>query len=186
MRSFFTALIALAAFGLNGTFAVASPVDDVTQAQNAFLAVRSVHFDISTRDGKHISIGMIKPDRYSGILVNNTRAIIIGSTVWVMRNGKWQVDASARGSSGDYLESARMPLDGRPAHQYAVADLGASNVGGSPARHYRLTRAGSSAVKELWVGPNHMLLRLQNTTSRGTSVVLYSQYNSVPPINPPM
>jgi outer membrane lipoprotein-sorting protein len=186
MRFLLTVSLAVLVAVLCSSFALADPASDLAQMQASFASIRSVHFDITTRDNKHISIDMVKPDRYRGTLVNSTQVVIIGSTTWIMKNGHWQVDPSATGAKGDYLQAARTPLNGHPASEYTVVDLGQSNVGSATARHYRVTRAGSQMVDNVWVGANHLPLRVQHTEPRGTTVILFSQYNSVPPINPPM
>lgn len=186
MRFFRTASIAVLATVFCGTFAAADPVGDLSQMQSSFGTIQSVHFDITTRDNKHISMDMIRPDRYRGTLIDNTSVVIIGSTTWVKKNGHWQTDARAHGASGDYLQDARTPLNGRPANEYHVAYIGASSVGSTPAQHYRVTRSGSGIVDDVWVGGNHLPLKVQDTQPRGTTVILYSQYNAVPAINSPM
>ncbi|HEV3153483.1 MAG TPA: hypothetical protein VGZ02_06755 [Candidatus Baltobacteraceae bacterium] len=186
MRLFFSVLLA----GIVSTVCVAQgladPVSDLAQMQASFGAVHSMHFDIVRRDGRRMSIDMIKPDRYRGMLAGGVQAVIIGSTTWTSNSGHWGVDPKAKGASGEYLQNARTPLNGEPARDFTVVYLGPSNVGGIPVQHYRATRRGSAVVDELWVGANHLPLKVMHEIPQGTTTILYSQYNNVAPINRPV
>jgi hypothetical protein len=166
--------------------ALADPVGELTQMQTAFSAVRSVHFDITTRDRKSISIDMIRPDRYRGSLVGGVHVIIIGSNMWMVQNGRWNKLSGTRNAGGDYLQNARTPLNGRPAREYRVFDAGPSSVNGVPAHHYRATRPGDTRVDDIWIGANHLPLQVLHVDPQGTTTILYSRFNAILPINPPM
>lgn len=186
LRSAFLAA-AVAALAAAPILAQASPASDLNQAWRSFGKVKSYHADVKTANNRNISMDFIVPDKMHLTMPEGMQMIRIDSDVWVYREGSWMKLPVAMPQMGAMTDSARtMGMNGKP-DDYSITYLGPAVVNGTAAQHYRVARKDNSTKPvEIWIGANHLPLQIATQGDNGQTTVLYSNYNAVPDITPPM
>lgn len=184
-----TAFMALISFAAAPIFAQASPLSDVGQAWRTFGTVKSFHADIKMPNDRTISLDEIVPDKMHVTLPQGMQMIRINSDQWIYREGSWMKIPMAMPQAGAIADNARtMGMKGRPeADSYSITYLGTAAVNGMTTQHYRLARKDNATKPvEMWIGTNHLPVQVVAQTDNGPMTILYSHYNAIPDITPPM
>lgn len=186
LRSFVIG-VAAAAIAVAPNIAQASPASDLSAAWRAFGHVKSYHADVKTANNRNISMDVIVPEKMHLTMPQGMQMIRINSDVWVYREGSWMKLPVAMPQMGAMTDGARnMGMKGSP-DDYSVTYLGAAVVNGTAAQHYRVARKDNSTKPvEIWIGANHLPLQISAQGDDGLTTILYSSYNAVPDITPPM
>jgi outer membrane lipoprotein-sorting protein len=180
---------ALAVTGFAPVAAQANPTSDLAQVWRTFATVKSFHAAMKMPGNRNVSLDMIVPNKMHVTMPEGMQMIRINSDAWIYRQGSWTKLPVAMPQMGAMTEGARnMGLNGKPdADDYTVSYLGPAVVNGTPAQHYRVARKDNSTKPiEMWVGPNHLPLQVVSQTDSGPMTILYSNYNRVADITPPM
>lgn len=186
MRLTFASLL-LAISGLLVAPAAADPTSDLVQMQQAFAAAKSWHADMKTPQGKSIAIDMILPDKIHETMFNGMQVIMIGSDVWINPGSRWMKMPMVMPQMKTMIDSARnASLSGQTVKDYTVTDLGAAMLNGVPTHHYRVVSNKEKIPVEMWVGADHLPLQIQTKTEQGVTTIVYSKFNEVADIAPPM
>lgn len=183
------AVAALLSFAAAPIFAQANPLGDVNQAWRTFGTVKSFHAEIKMPNNRTISLDEIVPDKMHVTLPQGMQMIRINADQWIYREGSWMKIPMALPQAGAIADSARaMGIKGSPdADSYSVTYLGAAVVNGMTTHHYRIARKDNSAKPtEMWIGSNHLPVQVTAQTDDGPMTILYSKYNAIPDITPPM
>jgi hypothetical protein len=135
-----------------------------------------------------MTMDMILPNTIHATMPQGMEMIAIGSTTWIKTGGAWQKLPMAMPQIGMMADSARnMGMKGKPdSDDYTIEYLGAAMLGSTPAQHYRMISKSSKTPVEMWVGANHLPLQVQTQSNEGPVTIVYSKYNAVAPIAPPM
>ena len=162
--------------------AMPSPLDPMAKA---FANVKSVHADIKTSHGT-VGIDMIMPDRFHETMYNGMQVIMIGSDMWMNQGGKWTKMPFTIPQMRTMVDMAKN--NGAASHpsDYTLTFLGPAVVNGVPSKHYRLVPKSNAQPLEMWVGANNLPVQVETPGKDGPIYILYSQYNAVPAITPPM
>lgn len=170
------------------TPALANPGGDFLQAWRNFGGLKSYHAEMKMPD-RSISLDQVVPDKMHVTTSDGMQMIRIHSDMWIYRGGSWMKIPVAMPQMGALGESARtMGMRGRPdSDNYTVTYLGPAAVNGAPAQHYRIAaKDNSSRPVEIWIGSNHLPLEVLTQMNTGPMTILYSKYDAVPDITPPM
>lgn len=170
-------------------FAQANPTSDLVTAWRTFGTVKSFHADMKMPDNRNLSLDMIVPDKMHATMPQGMQMIRIGSDIWMYRAGSWMKLPVSMPQMGAMSDSARtMGMQTKPEpDKYTITYLGPAAVNGTPAQHYRIVRKDNSVKPmEMYIGPNHLPLEVVTQTENGPMTILYSEYNAVPDITPPM
>ncbi len=182
MRVFAISLIA-ALMALTSA-ALADPTADLVAMEQSFSSVKSLHADITTEKGQHISIDMIMPDKFRESMPGGMEAVIIGTDAWMHVNGNWIKMPGTMPANRMGVRTAGIGAN-KPS-DYTITDMGSSPLGGTPAEKYHLVNTKTNDVVDLWVGKDHLPLQAVVPSAKGgTTSIVYSEYNSVPDITPP-
>ena len=173
--------------GLLAAPAAADPTSDLAQMEKAFASVKSWHADMKMPQGKSISIDMIMPDKIHETMFNGMQMIMIGSDAWMNPSGRWMKLPMVMAPMRAMIDSARSAsLNGEAIKDYTITDLGLAVVDGVPTHHYRVVSNRTKAPVEIWVGTNHLPAQIQVSSAQGPMTIVYSKYNEVAGITPPM
>lgn len=181
----FSSLLAVLAIVIGPGAALADPTADLAQMQQAWSAVKSVHVDMKTSDGKTIGIDMILPDKFHETLPNNVQMIFIGPDVWMNMGSKWMKMPMTMPSMKTWTTWAKENGMTGAAKDYTATDLGPATLGTIPAEHYKLVSKTDNKTTEMWVGKDHLPIQVFVPNGKESMTVNYSEYNSVPDIAPP-
>ena len=186
MRRLFVPLL-LAISGLLVAPAAADPTSDLVQMQQAFAGVKSWHADMKVSQGKSIAIDMILPDKIHETMFNGMQVIMIGSDAWMNPGSRWMKMPMVVPSMKTMIDNARSAsLSGQTVKDYTVTDLGPAMLDGVPTHHYRVVSNKTKTPVEMWVGTNHLPVQIQVKSGQELSTIVYSKYNEVADITPPM
>lgn len=181
--------VAAAAIALGApVFARANPSSDVVQAWRAFGHVKSYHTDMKT-NSRTMSVDIIVPNKMHATMSEGMQMIRINADAWIYREGSWMKLPAAMPQTGAMADNARtMGMKSNPnPDAYTITYLGPAAVNGTAAQHYRIVRKDNSTKPiEMWIGANHLPLQVVTQTDSGPMTILYSNYNAVPDITPPM
>ncbi len=184
MRSSLLVLMFAAMTILPAAPASADATSDMVAMAQTFAAVQSFHADITTPKGITMSMDMIKPDKFH-VTMNGMQVIEIGSDMWMNMTGSWQHMNMGGAMIQRPMDMARNAgMHGNAPSDYQITDLGPAMLDGIPAHKYHMAGKTGDAV-DMWVSKN-LPLQVQATGKKGTATIKYSQYNSVPPITPPV
>lgn len=186
MRIFVVSL--LTALSVLPAAALADPTSDLVQMQESMAAVKSMHADITTEKGQHVSMDMIPPDKYHETLPGGMQMIVISGDAWAFVNGAWmKMPGTIPQSRMAMMDNTRTAgINGNQPKDYTITDAGPSTVGTAPAEKYHLVNTKTNDTVDLWIGKDHLPLQAVAPSPRGGTVtIVYSEYNSVPDITPP-
>lgn len=170
-------------------FAQADPASDVAQSWRLFGTLKSYHADVKRADNRNVSMDVVVPGKMHVTMSTGMQVIRINADTWIYREGSWMNVPVAMPQMSGMGDTARtMGLKDKPEPgTYTITYLGSALVNGVAARHYRLARKDNSAKPvEMWIGPNHLPLQVMTQGDTGPMTVLYSNYNAVSDIVPPM
>jgi hypothetical protein len=124
---------------------------------------------------------MVEPGKLHGTSPQGYEFIRIGSTTWVKMGGAWQ--SYSLGSMGaTQMALARgSKLQKGILTECTVTDDGMSPVNGVPARKYHVTCSSGGSATDVWVA-NGLPLKMVD----GDTTLIWSNYNSVSDIKPPV
>lgn len=170
-------------------FAQANPSSDLFQAWRTFGTVKSYHADMKLGSNRTVSMDVIVPNKTHVTMSEGMQMIRIDSDTWIYRAGSWMKLPVAMPQMGAMTDTTRtMGMNAKPQPDaYTITYLGPAVVNGSPAQHYRIARKDNSTKPvEMWIGANHLPLQVMAQGENGPTTILYSNYNAVPDIAPPM
>jgi hypothetical protein len=187
MRSFVLSFLC-AALAIGATApASADPTADMVAMGHAFAAVKSYHADITTSRGT-MSMDMIVPDTFHVTMnAGKMQVIKIGDNMWVNMNGQWrQMPAMSGAMVQRPLDVARNAgIEGKVSSDYTITDEGPALVNGVPSHKYHMVNKTDGNAVDVWLSKS-LPVQVQVNGKEGTSTIVYSEYNSVPDITPPM
>lgn len=169
--------------------AQAGPPGDLMQAWRNFGGLKSFHADMKTPGNLNIGLDQIMPDKMRITTSEGMQMIRIGSDMWIYRGGSWMKIPVAMPQMASMGQAAQtMGMSGKPdPDTYTITDLGPAVVNGTAAHHYRIaSKDNSERPVEMWIGANHLPLEIVEQTDKGPMTILYSHYNAVPDITPPV
>lgn len=187
MRSTLFALAVAASIATLPLPAPAAGNAALNQMWRSFATVKSFHAEMKLPQNRSISMDMVMPDKMHETMFGGMQMIVIGSDMWMERGGRWMKMPVAMPQFRRMLDSARtMGMHGKPPVDYTVTDLGRAMLAGAATEHYRLVAKGQDPV-EMWVGlANHLPAQVVVQSASGPTTIVYSNYNGVPDITPPM
>jgi len=172
--------------------ASADPADDINQAIRAFAAVKSVHVDLTAATGSGTQ-DMVAPNKSKEsytYMERQIQVVKIGPDRWINVDGQWRKTHSASDNAIDsQIDQARkVILDQKDIREgYTVSDGGMATIGAVPAHKYHLVdKNKSSEHGDVFIGPDHLPLRIVIDTTLGPLTYTYSRYNSIPDFNAPI
>jgi hypothetical protein len=168
----FPALIAAAV--LLPLAALADPYSDLVKAHDAFKAAKSWHAVEHFSNGRTMTIDFSAPDRWRVQPMPNMTELVIGSDVYMVRNGKSMKMPMGGEMIRNQIQSAgAQPMD--PSIKQTVKDLGMQTVNGKSVHGYSYTAQGQPVT--MYVGADSLPVESIVKTPRGTVTVDYSNYN---------
>lgn len=174
------ALCALFTASLCVAGARADAKGDLLAAAKNFGALKSVHATITSGNGETFSLDMVEPGKVRGTSPQGFEFVRIGSTSWVKMGGAWH--SYSLGSTGaTQMALARgSKLQKSILTDCTVTDAGMSAVSGAPARKYHVV-CNSNGTSDVWVA-NGLPLKMVD----GNTTLIWSNYNNVADIKPPV
>lgn len=168
-------------------FAQANPSSELIAAWRTFGTVKSYHSEVKTANNHTISMDVIVPNKTHVTMSEGMQMIRINSDTWIYREGSWMKLPVAMPQMGAMTDTTRtMGMNAKP-DAYTITDLGPAVVNGTPTQHYRIVRKDNSTKPiEMWIGANHLPVQVVAQGDNGPTTILYSNYNAVPDITPPM
>jgi hypothetical protein len=182
MRRVMIALALIAAVRPVSTFA--DPLSDLQKAAAKFSAQPSFHAEMHFTSGKVITVEFVGSDRARVVLPGGVTEVIVGSNIWMNRNGGWQpVPAMAAGPMTVMVEQyRRSPL--LSIDPNSVKDLGMQTVEGQPLHAYSYVGTGVGGTPAtVWLGADDLPVQVVTTSGKNSATITYS-YGSVT-IEPP-
>jgi hypothetical protein len=181
-RALMIALAFMAAVGPVNTFA--DPYSDLQKAAAKFSAQPSFHAEMHFTNGRVITVEFVGADRARIVLPGGVTEVIVGSNIWMNRNGSWQpVPPMAAGPMtamvGQYRRSPLLSID-----PSSVKDLGMQTVGGQSLHAYSYVGTGVGGTPAtVWLGADDLPVQVVTTSGKNSATITYS-YGSVT-IEPP-
>lgn len=184
---FSVAILMLFALACTAAPSFANSTADMAQMQKAFVSVKSYHAEMHMPQGRSMSIDYVAPNKYHETMFNGMQFVNIGTDMWMNQGGKWMKLPSMAAPGRSMMEQLRSAgLRGEAMKNYTITDLGPAMLGAVPAHHYRVVDKQDQKPTDLWVGMNHLPLQMKVSTPEGPMTILYSKYNAVADITPPM
>lgn len=181
------AILTLFALACTASPSFADSTADMVQMQKAFASLKSYHAEMQMPQGRSMSIDYVAPDKYHETIFNGMQIVSIGSDMWMNQGGKWMKLPGMAAPGRSMLDKLRNAgLRGEAMKDYTITDLGPSMLGAVPAHHYRVVDKQDQQSTDMWVGMNHLPLQVKVSTAQGPMTILYSKYNAVADITPPM
>ncbi len=162
----------------------ADPYSDLQKAAAKFSAQPSFHADMHFTNGNVITVEFVGADRARVVLPGGVTEVIIGSNIWLNRNGSWkQVPPMAAGPMTAMVEQyRRSPL--LSIDPNSVKDLGMQTVGGQSLHAYSYAGTGVGGTPAtVWLDANDLPVQVVTTSGKNSATITYS-YGSVT-IEPP-
>ena len=154
--------------------AFADAYGDLQKLQAAFHNVKSWHADEHMPNGQTVAVDFVAPDRWRIEPMPNMTELVIGSDVYMVRNG----------------HAMKLPMGGAMVQQMtqnvgfsvqqdvkqSARDLGIETLDGESVHVYSYTTHGIPVT--LYVGANSLPVQSVVHDKRGTIRIKYSQYNA--------
>ena len=156
---------------------------DVLSAAKNFGAQKSVHATInSTKKNETFNVDMVEPNKLRGTAPQGFEFVMIGSNSWIKMNGTWHAYPAAAGAFKTEMEYARgSAFQKSVLTECTVSDAGMSSANGTPAHKYHLVCGKDGDTSDVWIA-NGLPVKLANANA----TIVWSNYNSVADITPPM
>jgi outer membrane lipoprotein-sorting protein len=191
MRFLVTAAFISALGCATAAAALADPADDINQAIRTFASAKSVHVDVTSARGSGTE-DMVAPNKSNAsyaFMGHQIQIVKIGSDRWINVTGQWKRarSASALAINSQIDAAVNAVLQQKDVREeYVVSDGGTATVGTVPAHKYHLVDKDTSKSGDVFVGADHLPLRIVIDMESGPLTFTYSRYNSVPDISPPI
>ncbi len=162
----------------------ADPYSDLQKAAAKFSAQPSFHAEMHFTNGRIITVEFVGADRARVVLPGGVTEVLIGSSIWINRNGSWQpVPSMAAAPMTSMVEQyRRSPL--LSVDPNSVKDLGMQSVGGESLHAYSYVGTGVGGTPAtVWLGANDLPVQVVTTSGKNSATITYS-YGSIT-IEPP-
>lgn len=160
----------------------ADAMGDVLAAAKNFGAQKSVHATITARNGETFSVDMVEPNKVRGTATQGVQFIMIGGNTWINMGGSWRAYPAGAGTVKTQMELARGSKFQRSIiSECNVSDAGASPVNGMPAEKYHVVCQSNGDTTDVWIA-NGLPVKMVFSGS----TIVWSNYNGVADIKPPM
>lgn len=155
--------------------AFANPHSALTKARAVFRTAKSWHAVEHFSNGRIITLDFVAPDRWRIQLMPNITELLIGSNVYMVRNGQSMKLPIRGGMMSHVIQNAgEQPLD--PSVKETARDLGMKTVNGKSAHGYSYTTHGMDVT--LYLGSD--MLPIEEIVKNGTMTMMidYSKFNA--------
>jgi hypothetical protein len=173
-------LCALALVAFAAAPALADPKSDLVTAMLQFNKATSYHI-AATGKGRTMEADMMLPSKMH-VYVGPMEMIKIDSTMWVKVNGSWQkLTMPGADQMTATLNNAAAIAHTAP-DDLVVTDLGMKSPAGVPLHAYTVSNKAGNSPSTVYLDASGLLVRVESTDG---TVVTFSKFNAVPPIDPP-
>jgi len=154
---------------------LADPYSDLAKAHAAFQALKSWHAVEHFSNGRTITLDFLAPDRWRIQPMPDITELLIGTNVYMVRDGKSMKLPVNGGMISNMIQRAsEQPLD--PSVKQTARDLGTKTVNGRTAHGYSYATHGMDVT--MYLSPD--LLPIQEIVKNGsmTTTIDYSNFNA--------
>jgi hypothetical protein len=178
MRKIGLPVIVACALALVPAIASANAVADLTKIKAAFLALKSWHATEQFSNGRTITVDHVAPDRWRIQPAPNITELLIGNSVYMVRNGKTMHVPIPGGMLQKTIDSFYVaPPDNE--NKQTARDLGMQTINGQTLHAYSFTTHGTPVT--MYVGSDLLPVVSVVKDPKVTTTITYSDYND--PIN---
>lgn len=171
----------LFAASLCGATARADAKGDLLVAAKNFGALKSVHATITSGNSETFSVDMVERGKIRGTSPQGFEFVRIGTTSWVKMGGAWHTYSLGSTGATQMALARGSKLQRSILTECTVADGGMSPVNGVPARKYHVVCNSGGSSTDVWVA-NGLPVKMVD----GGTTLIWSNYNNVADIKPPM
>lgn len=161
--------------------ASANVVDDLAKMKAAFVAAKSWHATEQFSSGRTITVDHVAPDRWRIQPAANVTELLIGDTVYMVRNGKTMRVPIPGGMLRKTIDGFYMAPPDNEVKQSA-RDLGMQTIDGQTLHAYSFTTHGTPVT--MYVGSNMLPVVSIVKDPKVTTTITYSDFNGPIDISP--
>jgi hypothetical protein len=158
------------------TPAFADANSDIQGAMIAFTKLSSYHMEMSTARSATIVADFVSPGRYH-VISAGTESIVIGPTMYLKLNGKWQKLAGNMPTMTGFTKT----LTSHPRGMVAT-DLGPRVVGGATLHAYKVQDTATHKSDMVYLDGRGRIVRME----AGTTIMTVSRFNAPVSIQAPI
>ncbi len=181
MRKVGFPVLAAGVLALVPAFALANAVDDLTKMKAAFLALKSWHATEQFSNGRTITVDYVAPDRWRIQPAPNITELLIGNSVYMVRNGKTTRVPIPGGMLQKTINSFYVAPPDKEIKESA-RDLGMQTINGQTLHAYSFTTHGTPVT--MYVGSDLLPVVSVVKDPKVTTTITYSDYNGPIDISP--
>jgi hypothetical protein len=175
------ATLIILGLGLLATTVVfASPYSDFMKAANAFMAAKSWYAVEHFSNGRTVTIEYVARDRWRIKPSPKVTELLIGSSIYMVRNGKSTRLPFGGGMVRKMIEKSRLQANGDI--EQSIRDLGMTTVDGKSVHGYSYT--ANSIPVTVYVGADSLPVQTVEQDKKVTITIDYSNFNAPISIQP--
>lgn len=175
-------LSALFTASLCTAVARADAKSDVLAAAKNFGAQKSVHATVTAKDGETFTVDMVEPNKVRGTAMHGIQFVMIGTNTWVNMGGSWRAYPAGANAVKTQMQLVRGSAFQRSIlSECNVGDGGMSTANGMPAHEYHVVCNSNNSTTDVWIANGLPVKMVDNG-----STIIWSNYNGVADITPPM
>lgn len=181
MRKIGLPIVMACTLALVPTIASANVVDDLSKMKAAFAAAKSWHATEQFSNGRTVTVDHVAPDRWRIQPAPNVTELLIGDTVYMVRNGKTTRVPIPGGMLRKTIDSfyAAGPDD---EIKQSARDLGMQSINGETLHAYSFTTHGTPVT--MYVGSDMLPVVSVVKDPKVTTTITYSDFNTPIDISP--